>query len=78
MSGFDPVLPRLPEDLAVFKKHPRRSGIGDENMASTKNRDILLVGSMRLASAEDVFRTVASLLGDKVHRILLANPSISF
>ena len=36
-------------------------------MASTKNRDILLVGSMRLASAEDVFRTVASILGDKVH-----------
>jgi hypothetical protein len=53
----------------VFKEHPRRSGIGDENMASTKNRDILLVGGMRLASAEDVFRTLASLMDDKVHRI---------
>jgi len=38
-------------------------------MATTKNRDILLVGSMRLASAEDVFHTVASILGDKVRRI---------
>jgi hypothetical protein len=36
-------------------------------MATT--RDILLVGSMRLASAEDVFRTVASFLGDQVRRI---------
>ena len=48
------------------EEHQRRSGIGDEDMATT--RDILLVGSVRLANAEDVFRTVASILGDKVRR----------
>jgi hypothetical protein len=61
------LLLRLPEDLAVSQEYQRCSGRGDEDMATT--RDILLVGSMRLTSAEDVFRTVASLLGDKVRRI---------
>ena len=38
-------------------------------MTTTKNRDIFLVGSIRLANAENVFRTVASVLGEKVRRI---------
>ena len=32
-------------------------------------RDVLLVGSVGLATAEDVFRTVASTLGERVKRI---------
>ena len=32
-------------------------------------RDVLLVGSMALPTAEDVFTTVGSMLGDVVHRI---------
>src|SRR5215211_4883472 len=32
-------------------------------------RDVLLIGSVGLATAEDVFRTVASTLGERVRRI---------
>jgi len=47
--------------LAVSKEQQRHSERGDEDRVTTKNHDILLVGSMRLVSAEDVFRTVVSI-----------------
>jgi hypothetical protein len=38
-------------------------------MAHTTARDILLVGSIGLADAEEVFRAAGSILGDKVRRL---------
>src|SRR5438309_5520163 len=49
--------------LSLLTVSPRETQ-RKEDMASIKNRDILLVGSIRLASAEDVFGTVASVLGE--------------
>lgn len=37
--------------------------------AATSKRDIHLVGSIGLASAEEVFRTVSTVIGDRVHRV---------
>jgi hypothetical protein len=38
-------------------------------MAQTTARDILLVGSVGLADAEEVFRAAGSILGDQVRRL---------
>ena len=59
-------IPQIVEEEGTQAEHKEGRGLGYDN---DKNCDIHLVGSVRLAKAENVFRTVASVLGGKVRRI---------
>jgi hypothetical protein len=47
----------------------RRKRSQSQMNAATRKRDIHLVGSIGLASAEDVFRTASEIIGDRVRRM---------